>query len=209
MSDNKKDSIPCWGISIGIIASVAIVLSVLCCSVFVFPNVNWDVNAVSTAIILAFVGILSTFVVVNNYSQLNSAKNETQAKVLEIKNEFDKQINDMNNRFHTELNGSKAELLHLQASICFEDKKYDNAVLFYLQSAILYIDSKNIDMAKQIVNTLNVRIENDRLPKFTTTIHFMKTISDISKDTRLDILPGIHELRKFIDDCEEENKKTK
>ena len=80
----EKVNLPMWVYFVWLFAVISLALSLLCFFVFVFPNTKWDVNAVSVAIILAFVGILATFVVVNNHIQLKQTEDKIDDKYKEI-----------------------------------------------------------------------------------------------------------------------------
>ena len=93
--EEKIKSLPCWVYWVWLIAIVSLSLSLLCCCVFVFPYTNWEVNAVSTGIVLTFVGILATFVVISNYMQVKDVKDEYKDSLSTIKLEYDAKINTL------------------------------------------------------------------------------------------------------------------
>jgi hypothetical protein len=68
-------------------AIVALGMAVTALFIGVTPYVRWNVEIVSVSIILAFVGILATFIVVGNYSQVKEieGKFDEKVKILDTK----------------------------------------------------------------------------------------------------------------------------
>jgi len=89
--------VPKWVYWVWLPTIISLAISIACFLQFVFPHVEWDVSAVSVGIVLTFVGILATFVVVNNYMQVRDIEKKTDnivnEKVMEIYKEFEKIVN--------------------------------------------------------------------------------------------------------------------
>jgi len=75
-------------ITIGIIGIVVVIFAICAFSFGYLPNPEND--TANTAIILAFVGILATFVVVSNYAQLKDIENKFDKKIKEVQSKIDK-----------------------------------------------------------------------------------------------------------------------
>ena len=84
---------PRWVIWVWLIAIVAIGLSLISIFFSVAPNTKWNVEIVSTSIILAFVGVLATFVVVSNYMQLKRTEDRVEALQTQLGSQSEKLIN--------------------------------------------------------------------------------------------------------------------
>jgi hypothetical protein len=92
LKDNVNRKIPKWVYWIWLISIIALGLSLT--SIFWGYNIKWNVEIISTSIILAFVGILATFVVVSNYAQVKEIKDEFKSKITEIEKETTKLIDN-------------------------------------------------------------------------------------------------------------------
>jgi ABC-type multidrug transport system fused ATPase/permease subunit len=86
---NLKNKIPKWVYWVWLISIVSLGLSIA--SIFVAYDICWNVEMVSTAIVLGFVGIIATFVVVTNHSQIDTIKRDIDRKI----NTIDEQVKDM------------------------------------------------------------------------------------------------------------------
>jgi hypothetical protein len=100
---------PCWVYWVWLIAIVSLGGSIAALFVGVTSHVRWNVETVSLSIILAFVGILATFVVISNYMQVKEVKDEFEIKTIAIKKDCDDKIDELktkikelleNNTFH-------------------------------------------------------------------------------------------------------------
>ena len=89
---SKLRFLPKWVYWVWLISITSLAFSLVCFCVFVFPYTNWDINAVSTGIILGFVGILATFIVVGNYMQTKQIEKDFYEKVQAIKDNYDEKI---------------------------------------------------------------------------------------------------------------------
>ncbi|MDR0829228.1 MAG: hypothetical protein LBN95_03840 [Prevotellaceae bacterium] len=69
---------------------IAIGLSIA--SIFIVADIKWNVEVVSTAIILGFVGILATFIVVSNYLQVKDIEKKFEDRVGELDKKFKEKI---------------------------------------------------------------------------------------------------------------------
>jgi hypothetical protein len=117
---------PKWVYWVWTISIIALGLSLT--SIFWGYNIKWNVEVISTAIILTFVGVLATFVVIGNYAQ-----------VKDIKDEFRKQM-DISSKMEQEL---KKEI-EIQVELTkrnitdYNDKAIKNAISWlYLDSSLL------------------------------------------------------------------------
>ena len=98
-SSGKK--LPCWVYWVWLIVIVSLGLSVS--SLFIRVGYNWNVEIVSISIILAFVGILATFVVISNYAQAREIKNEYDKKTKELESKFEEKTVVVENKFKSEI----------------------------------------------------------------------------------------------------------
>lgn len=93
MNKSANTRFPNWVYWVWVLAIISIGLSIA--SFFgVYHNVTWNVETVSLSIILAFVGILATFVVISNYSHVKEVEHTFDAKMLETREDYYKIINN-------------------------------------------------------------------------------------------------------------------
>jgi hypothetical protein len=69
-------------------------------AIFVSADIKWNVEIVSTAIILAFVGILATFVVISNYAQVK----ELERKVTDSEGRIGRKVADLEGKIENKVN---------------------------------------------------------------------------------------------------------
>lgn len=108
-TDNIKDHLPKWVYWVWLTAIVSLGIAITTLFIGVTPYVCWNVETVSLSIILAFVGILATFVVVSNYWQVKEIESKFYLKVQEIENKFDAQVKDIEGKFKVKVNEIKDE----------------------------------------------------------------------------------------------------
>jgi hypothetical protein len=75
----SKINLPKWVYWIWLISIIALGISIT--SIFWGYNIKWNVEIVSTTIILGFVGILATFVVISNYVQVRDIENKVNSYI--------------------------------------------------------------------------------------------------------------------------------
>jgi hypothetical protein len=75
----SKSNLPKWVYWVWLISIIAMGFSIT--SIFWGYNIKWNVEIVSTAIILGFVGILATFVVISNYIQVRDIENKVNSYI--------------------------------------------------------------------------------------------------------------------------------
>jgi hypothetical protein len=100
---DKKPNYITWFWVIAAISVIALGLAITSFFIGVTPYVRWNVETVSLSIILAFVGILATFVVIGNYMQVRDVKSEFDSKVDKIIKESIKKITTATNERINEL----------------------------------------------------------------------------------------------------------
>ncbi|MDR1339216.1 MAG: hypothetical protein LBK58_04085 [Prevotellaceae bacterium] len=84
--DNWK--IPKWVYWVWLIVIIAIGLSIA--AICMDSGIMWNVEIVSTSIVLCFVGILATFIVVNNFAQVEKIERQFKSEVGEMNDELSK-----------------------------------------------------------------------------------------------------------------------
>jgi predicted RNase H-like nuclease (RuvC/YqgF family) len=84
--NSKTKMLPKWVYWVWLVSLASFGLSISC--IFFGYNIKWNVEIVSTSIILTFVGVLATFVVVSNYAQTKDIQRDFENKVKEIKEQF-------------------------------------------------------------------------------------------------------------------------
>jgi Tfp pilus assembly protein PilE len=105
---NELEGLPKWVYWVCPISIVAIGLSIA--AIYMDSGLIWEVESVSIAIVLAFVGILATFIVVSNYAQvekierefggkMQSAKSELESRAKEAEEEFNRKIGNATTNF--------------------------------------------------------------------------------------------------------------
>jgi predicted nuclease with TOPRIM domain len=55
----------------------------------------WNVEIISISIILAFLGFLTTFIVISNYAQVKEVKDEFTKQITDTKDEFGKEVSEI------------------------------------------------------------------------------------------------------------------
>jgi uncharacterized membrane protein (DUF485 family) len=76
--------LPEWVYWVWLIAIISLVFSIITLFIDVIPHTDWNIEVVSLSIVLGFVGILSTFIVVGNYSHVKEIERKFDKKTKEI-----------------------------------------------------------------------------------------------------------------------------
>jgi hypothetical protein len=93
-TDNIGTHLPKWIYWVWLVAIVALGMAIAALFIGVTPYVCWNVEIVSVSIILAFVGILATFVVVSNYAQVKDIENKINSFENKVTGAIDKKIEE-------------------------------------------------------------------------------------------------------------------
>lgn len=172
-----------------LISIVALGLSIT--STFWRYNIKWNIEIISTTVILTFVGILATFVVVSNYAQVKDVKEEVKTQITEIKDGFEKRINIEMYDYDNVLNGTVHVLL---GRIAFNKGTPDDMILsfFYYVDALEYLDKSN---NKKAIGGVFLGIkdisDSDKATNIRTTTFY--------KDKAVSLLGKYHEGRELAE----------
>ncbi|MDR1973719.1 MAG: hypothetical protein LBQ31_03485 [Bacteroidales bacterium] len=113
-----KTVLPKWVYWVWLISIVAIGLSIA--AIFTNYSIKCNVEVVSTSIILAFVGIIATFIVVSNYAQVKDIKDDTAEKI--------KKMNEDYNNFQKERISIRDDIDDIKAKL--EQRKQPSDFLY-------------------------------------------------------------------------------
>jgi hypothetical protein len=106
---------PKWVYWVWLISLVAFGFSIT--SMYRAYNIKWNIEIISTAIILGFMGIIATFIVVSNYAQLQAVKKEFDNKILDMNKKYNEQIQQNIKNAKNEIYAKNQEVLaHVSAS---------------------------------------------------------------------------------------------
>jgi hypothetical protein len=191
----KQNKLPKWVYWVWLISIVALGLSLS--SIFWGYDITWNVEILSTAILLTFIGILATFVVVSNYVQVKDVKDEFKNVEIGLKKEI-KEYNDKEIKSAIGLSYLDSSLLS-QMSFGWEP----NVVIGYLTSAIKPIlESQNENLLKNLIDIIENHSQDSRVfySKSLSSIIYNKFLNEfkllLGKDERVyDLLQEIKKLR--------------
>ena len=170
----------------------------LCISIFLnFGNIRID----DTSIVLAFVGILATFVVVSNYAQVKEMEN----RINKIESDNEKMSKNCNinkksiDEKSTELNELEGNMYQLYSCIAqiygIFDKKNNNnndVVLKYIFMSLKYFDrnqnkkevKNNIDFVLSIIDNCKLDDKQD-VENYIEIMNELKTINYFIEDVKI------------------------
>jgi hypothetical protein len=94
---NEKIKLPHWTYWVWLISIVSLGLSLT--SIFWGYNIKWNVEIVSTALMLGFVGVLATVVVVSNYNQVRDIQKDFLGKLENHKKDTESTIYALSKKF--------------------------------------------------------------------------------------------------------------
>jgi predicted Holliday junction resolvase-like endonuclease len=136
--ENSKKSIPKWVYWVWLIVIIALGLSVA--SLFIKVSYNWNVELVSTSIILTFVGILATFIVVGNYMQVRDIKSEIKDRIDALEKDFNGKIKMFSDRFNFELDKKEdTNIVSIEKEFCFWSMNIANNTK-YFSDLFIFLD---------------------------------------------------------------------
>jgi uncharacterized membrane protein (DUF485 family) len=154
--------LPKWVYWVWLISIVALGFSVA--SIYANYAIKWNVEIVSTGIVLGFVGILATFVVVGNYSMVSDIRMDLEKRiedVEDVKNDLSKRIEDVDEKIALETSISQC-LIYIRLSFAYSDTYSYNADLSVYCLAFSIKEYKNnldgiiltkiIDIAERAMN---------------------------------------------------------
>ena len=172
VSYNFKN-LPKWFYWVWLIAIISIGLSICTIFISVYQHINWNVEVVSTSIILAFVGIIATFVVISNYSQTRDFKDIVEKRIIEFENTFYNKIKTTEQNFlkiqedtEFKINVSSGNISKLIASTNGKEGFYINAINSYINA---------IKCHSQIKHDISF-VENDKCNVKTSINYILLTL---------------------------------
>jgi SMC interacting uncharacterized protein involved in chromosome segregation len=167
----KKTHLPKWVYWVWLIGIVALGLSIA--SIFIVSDINWNVEVVSTTIILGFVGILATFIVVSNYMQVKEVKDKSER----IENDF----KDKTRRFEKENKIINEKIIKIETDLLNQIEQIKNANKV----------TEQIKVQEKSISEFNQSIEKAIKP--------FKTIEKIGKPEFLKTLEKLTEPMKVFE----------
>jgi hypothetical protein len=202
--EGKKPNFTTWFLVIAVISVIALGLAITSFFMGVTPYVNWNVETVSLSIILAFVGILATFVVLSNYMQVQDIKREFTQKIEKLKNNFVRKTDSdyqllikIKDMYFVDYEKVRNEIYFyqetLEALVNINDKKYDEAIencisaLYYQHKLFPYDYDKPVKYLKSIVEKPDFAIEE------AAKIRYVRELSVFAN------IAGVNELKTIIE----------
>jgi hypothetical protein len=91
---NRPKKMPSWVYWTWLISIVSLGFSIA--AIFSCYSIKWNVEVVSTAIILTFVGVLATFVVISNYVQVKDIERKFDDKIRGVNSDFSLRMDRVN-----------------------------------------------------------------------------------------------------------------
>lgn len=135
MSKDRKNNDSCFNtiqyyLKSDVTKVVLVVLCLLVLAVGIMSIVKGG-TAESVTLVISFFGILATFIVVSNYSQITDIKTETNRKIIQhdfqiqdqnrlLKEQIEQEMTDIESQIRGDLNSAKDDLAELTRSITTE-----------------------------------------------------------------------------------------
>jgi hypothetical protein len=210
----KEKKLPRWVYWVWLISIVALCFSFA--SIFSRYSIKWNIEIVSTSIILTFIGIIATFIVVGNYVQVIKIENQFNERIKEIEDNFDVRTEALKTIFNSRLKDDECKLssfVHYHRAIAakktrtsFRDFDYVNAFDGYVYAIASWDDasnihieliSKSIDGIAEIKEKTNVKVIADGYESVDVGIMEMciKVLYSVKVNNT-----NKHEVVKFIQD---------
>jgi len=165
MKSSKKENkakYPKWVCWFCLISIISLALSVS--TFYMNSNLIWNVEIVSVSIVLAFVGILATFIVVSNYSQVKNIESNFDKKVKNLELTFSNKIKDFQDKTVEFMADSKLmksiadmsinENVNELSKIYYKEKGEQMNELFSLVYHIAYQNKDNKENLEKILNKI-------------------------------------------------------
>jgi hypothetical protein len=158
----------------------------------VILNKHFDFGISDDSIVVAFIGIIATFVVISNYMQLRDVKTESLNKIVEIEDKFKYKTKEIENTLQSKIESTKDFLINqartdidtlhkndnikfleydielhyntLQALICYDSQKYI-ASLYYCMIGLSYLNKIKA-------------IEKYKYYQFEDVVYYIKRLED-------------------------------
>ena len=168
LQKQAKRNIPKWVYWVWLISIIAFGFSIA--ALFIRISYNWNVEFLSRAIILAFVGILATFIVISNYAQVKEVKDEFKTKVAGIERMIDEKVSDVN----TKMNNNHQKYIQIIRAM----SEYEKGAFF------LTYDDKSISLSSYMhsLDMINFVHEDDITDIVISAIDRLRQVEDTCKD---------------------------
>ncbi len=105
-----------------------------------------------STLVIAFFGILATFVVISNYSQVKDIKQETHEEIKEFKQEISEKINDLHKKVLDDNNKLSIQSQHKQIIADFYDERGNSKL-----TPIANLVNKHQNDNAQVINLLKAQ----------------------------------------------------
>lgn len=144
VNTEKKD--PWWHKLVISVVEIAVVIIASAGVVFIAKRaslINADISDFNVSLIIAFIGVLATFIVVSNYSQVSDIRNRVDNEIEKFKQQYDAFVNDKSEK-------SVFKRLNKLES----DKDTINSDILELKGKTKKIDDMNPGIQKDTVNKM-------------------------------------------------------
>ena len=174
-SPNSRNALPKWVYWVWLISILGLGLAVA--SLFIRVSYRWNVELVSTAIILTFVGLLATFIVVSNYAHVKDIENRFSNKLVILHEDLNRQINKISIDIATQ--GIKTDTKDITDDLILLRHKTD---LYYnTLDALIHYNAKSYTSSLHAcmsgLHCLNQIKQTNKYYSFENIIYFIQRLS--------------------------------
>ncbi|MDR0681791.1 MAG: hypothetical protein LBG15_08095 [Dysgonamonadaceae bacterium] len=200
---------PKWVYWVWLTSIVALILSIA--AIYMDSGLIWNVESVSISIVLAFVGILATFIVIGNYAQVKDIEKKFDDKMVDNSTNFDKKVTELNITNSKKIIAAKCRIEMQLVSVYSRPYSYNpNAIIECL--AYVIEDSGKISdesVISELILTLENQLNSGRNPFYDAELSvieyclniFMRPLTENEKISQFrGKIKTIYDNRRIIND---------
>jgi hypothetical protein len=164
-----------------------------------FLNISHTIIT-NESVVLAFIGVLATFIVVGNYAQVTEIRNDTKNQIKDLETKTQTKIDELNKLYEKikeieiNTNYNSAEAYRLYGVYTYDKKEYKKSVVHLIHSILFYNKSGRVPrMLDTILNTILINLKPEKWNQDTITKDF-------------DYQESINKVKKFPDNYMQKQK---